>query len=112
MFWGWYSSGEGRVRHGGGCIFLPFLLFGGAFYLFDGLSIGSIMGLIVVAVLGLMAYQMFSRARTAQHGEEKPKRHFDDEKPKRNGGYLERNDGELLEVIDLNDHDDSLRDEL
>lgn len=112
MFWGWYSGGGGRVRHGGGCIFLPFLLFGGAFYLFDRLSIDSVVGLIAVAVLGFVVYRMFNRARRAQQDEEKPKRHFDGEKPKRNGAYLERDDGEMLEVIDLDEHDDSLRDEL
>ena len=116
MFWGWFSGGNGGMRRGGGCIFLPFLLVCGSFYLFDGLNNSWLLGLIVVGILWFLFSTMFSRSSAAHADDgrwggglfvdEKPKRDFADEKPKRDFEYIERDDGEILEVIDPAEEDD------
>jgi hypothetical protein len=116
MFWGWFSSGDGGMRRGGGCIFLPFLFICGSFFLFDNFNSGWLLGLILVAVLWFVFSTMFSRANPVQvedgswdsgmFDDEKPKRDFAEEKPKRSVEYIERPDGEILEVIDPGEEDD------
>ena len=122
MFWGWYSTGDGRVNRGGGCIFLPLLFVCGSFSLMGGFDIGWLLGLLLVgAVLWFAFSALFNRAGTAQVEDgswggamfegEKPKRDFaddydGDEKPKRGFEYIERPDGEILAVIDPNEEDD------
>lgn len=123
MFWGWFSSGDGGMRHGGGCIFLPFLFICGSFFLFDNFNSGWLLGLILVAVMWFVFSTVFGRVGAAQVEDgsweggvfdgEKPKRDFADEKPKRSGEYIERHDGEILEVIEPSEEEDSRpRDEL
>jgi hypothetical protein len=107
MFWGWYSFGNGR--RSSGCFFLPFLCFCGSLFWFTGFNSRSLLPLILIALLGLIIPAILNQgARRQSYAEdwngdlidgEKPKRNFD-EKPKRTGEYLYRDDGEVLEVVD------------
>lgn len=104
---GWFSFGGGGMRRGGGgCIFLPFLFLCGSFYLFDHLNSGWLLILIAIVVLWVVMSGAL-RPRGIAEGDplydEKPKRDFDDfaeEKPKRTGSYLTRDNGERLEVVE------------
>ncbi len=104
MFWGWYSFGNGS-RRGGGCMFLPFLLICGSFFMLDNFNGGWLLPLVVIALFLFVLPNILNQGRQAQvEGydleNDKPKRDFDDEKPKRDGEYLSLDDGDVLEVID------------
>lgn len=121
MFWGWFSTGDGRFNRGG-CFFLPFLFICGSFFLFDNLNSGWLLALVAIAVLWFVFATMFNRPGAAQvedgswgsgtFEDEKPKRDFADddeypeEKPKRSSEYIERPGGEMLDVIEPDEEDD------
>ncbi len=107
MFWGWYGFNNGR--RSSGCFFLPFLCLCGSLFSFTGFNGRSMLPLILIALLGLVIPAILNQgARQQAYVEEgsgdlfdgeKPKRDFD-EKPKRTGEYLYRDDGDVLEVVD------------
>lgn len=109
MFWGWWSSGEGGMRRGGGCLFLPLLFICGSFFVFDNFRVGWLLPMIGLGLAWLLLSGVFSN-QTRAWGE-KPKRDFDTEKPKRDSDYLYRDDGDVLEVIEPPEDTDSYSDD-
>ena len=104
MFWGWYSFGNGP--RSSGCFFLPFLCVCGSPFLLSGFNSRFLLPVILIAVLGLIIPAILNQgARRQAYGDgdllddEKSKRDFDD-KPKRTGEYLYRDNADVLEVID------------
>jgi hypothetical protein len=118
MFWGWFSSGGGMRRSGGGCLFLPFLFLCGMVYMFDGFNTGWLMPLLMVGLIWLVFSMMFNSRRQAQTESngwdyEKPKRGLSDydEKPKRGTKRYLGDDGEIIEMDDSNEVDYRTRDD-
>lgn len=110
MFWGWYSSGNGR--RSSGCFFFPFLCICSSLFWFSGFNSRFLWPLILIVLLGLIIPAVLNQGARQAYGE-KAKRDFD-EKPKRSGEYILLDDGEILEVEDpphefaRRDYDDTL----
>ena len=110
MFWGWYSSGGNGFRRGGGCLFLPFLFIYSSLFMFDNFNSSWLMPVILGLILWFAVSTLFNRQPqpsmqgngwdTGAFGDEKPKRDFGYDKPKRQPDLLYRDDGDVLEVID------------
>lgn len=97
----WWSFGNGRS----GCTFLPFLLLFGSCFLFNNFNSNWLWPMLIVGLLWFVTQMMFSQ-RPEPYYEDKPKRDFEGEKPKRT--VVVGDDGELREV-DEDLYDDNRR---
>lgn len=109
MFWGWWSFGEGGMRRGGGCLFLPLIFICGSFFVFDNFKSSWLLPLIGIGLAWFLLPRILNHGmgQTPSHEwrgdvfeDEEPKRDFDMEKPKRDSDYVYRDDGDVLEVIE------------